>query len=1006
MSETTLIANTGVQFIRIKKKLDNELLRKLKFVYFEDVDLNRKRFWLDELIYVPELDAYAKKAELKHLGLLSTDGKFRIDSNYSQVKYYHEGQPQVFEVGNASQVLRRFNNKWLPLPFFKNNAINRDFFGPTDWVRIFMNVLEDGQLEVILAVDTTVTNNSTISPEINDNPQENKFKLCESEDLILHYFDALTGCQWVEDSIKSYFEFEDGESQTIHIASYVFLIRLLKSLDEFPSVQLLSDNAGLVDVDLAIDIGNSKTCALLFENPNDLKFNLNKVKQLSLVDLTDPTKLYSTSFSTRLVFKRPDFGNNISELNQFKKFKWPSMVRIGEEAERVINNSNLDQCIRLETKAYNSSPKRYLWDTEPSEVDWNYMDFDNEIPESVYLNGISEQLNSDGTLCTDGVFGTNARYSRRSLMTFVFLEILSQANRQINSYEFRSSHGNTNSKRRIKRILISCPTAMIKEEQKALRQCANDAVVLFLNFNKVVANQYKLLHFENSSVEIIPSIKDLSFDEDRLESKTDWNYDEATSAQILYMFGAIKYKFDGNADLFFRLYGKNKLNFGEKKHVIVGSLDIGAGTSDLMICKYEYTYNDSTILTPSPLYWESFNYAGDELLKQVIQDVVIEGRTDFPNCPGVIKSKGQFLGDREITSKINAFFGKNNANIGYKARLMRVNFINQIGIPIANYCLSIANDKTNESINSSKTFKELFGNSQPNKELLKYFEKHFGFKFEDLVWDFSPTVINDIIGNCFSKLIEQISKVMHLYECDIVLLSGRPFSLRSLEDLLLKFHPVNSNRVVNLNRYWIGKWFPFSDHHGYINDPKTVVTVGTLLSMMGGKLFKLDNFRINDKNLRTGLTSTANYIGEWDNFIIQKSVMGKEDDVTTFTVTDIPLEIGFKNVDSANYPSRHLYTFQFNNKSIKTQLGMHHHIDSTSIGDALETKKNNLRNKLPYQITLRREVERNKEKLKLELIQNNEGEDVTKSNFELKLQTLDSTEEYWLDSGEFTLTIE
>jgi hypothetical protein len=85
---------------------------------------------------------------------------------------------------------------------------------------------------------------------------------------------------------------------------------------------------------------------------------------------------------------------------------------------------------------------------------------------------------------------------------------------------------------------------------------------------------------------------------------------------------------------------------------------------------------------------------------------------------------------------------------------------------------------------------------------------------------------------------------------------------------------------------------------------------------------------------------------------------------------------------------------------------MHHHIDSTSIGDALETKKNNLRNKLPYQITLRREVERNKEKLKLELIQNNEGEDVTKSNFELKLQTLDSTEEYWLDSGEFTLTIE
>ena len=1006
MSETTLIANTGVQFIKFKKKLDNELLRKLKYVYFEDVDLNRRRFWLDELIFVPQLDSYAKKAELKALGLLSNEGVFKIDSNYSKVKYYQEGQPQVFEVGNASQVLKRFNNKWLPVPFFKNNSINRDFFGPTDWARIYLNTQNDGFIEIILAFDTSVIQNSTHSPEINENPQENKFKLCESEELILHYFDALTGCQWVEECIKGYFDFEDGDSQTVHIASYVFLMRLLKSLDEFPTVQLLSDNAGLIDVDLTIDVGNSKTCALLFENPNDLKFNLNKVKQLNLMDLTDPTKSYNSSFSTRLVFKKPDFGNEISDLNQFKKFKWPSVVRIGEESERIINNSNLEQCIRLETKAYNSSPKRYLWDTDPAETDWNYMDLKNEIPESVYLNGISEQLNSDGTLCRDGVFGTNARFSRRSLMTFVFLEILSQANCQINSYEFRSSHGNTNSKRRIKRILISCPTAMIKEEQKALRQCADDAVILFLNFNKVVSNDYKQLNFENNTVEIIPSIKDLSLDLDRYESKSDWNYDEATSAQILYMFGSIKYKFDGNADLFFRLYGKNKLSLGKSKQVIVGSLDIGAGTSDLMICKYDYTYSGTTILSPKPVYWESFNYAGDELIKQVIQEVVIEGRADYTGSHGAILAKGMALGDKDIVSKINGFFGKNNANIGYKARLMRVNFVNQIGIPIAQYCLSIANGNKEGLTRISLTFNELFSTSRPSSELLKYFEKHFGFKLEDIVWDLNLDGINNIVSNCFSKLIEQVSKIMHLYECDIVLLSGRPFSLKALENLLLKFHPINRNRVVNLNSYWIGKWFPFSDHHGYINDPKTVITVGALLSMMGGRLFKLDNFRINNENLRLGLFSTANYFGNWENFVIHKSVMKEDEDIAIFTVTDLPFQIGFKNVDSSNYPARHLYTFQFNNRSIKTQLGMHQHIDSTSIGDALETKKNKLRNQLPYQITLRRDVVKDKEKLKVDLILDKEGADMTKSNFELKLQTLDSSEEYWLDSGEFTLTID
>ncbi|NDB87002.1 MAG: hypothetical protein EB127_30600, partial [Alphaproteobacteria bacterium] len=276
-----------------------------------------------------------------------------------------------------------------------------------------------------------------------------------------------------------------------------------------------------------VDVGNSKTCALLFENPNDIRFNLSKVKHLKIMDLTDPTKSYEKSFSTRLIFMRPDFGNQISELNQYKKFKWPSMVRIGDEAERLINNSDLDKCIRLETKSYNSSPKRYLWDVEPSNVDWNFMELQNDVPESVYLNGISEQLKSDGTLCTDGVFGTNARYSRRTLMTFVFLEILSHAQCQINSYEFRSSHGNTNSKRRIKRILISCPTAMIKEEQKALRQCANEAVILFNNFNKVISNQYKNLLFDNKNVDIIPEIKDLRLDEDKLEAKDDWMRDTA-----------------------------------------------------------------------------------------------------------------------------------------------------------------------------------------------------------------------------------------------------------------------------------------------------------------------------------------------------------------------------------------------------------------------------------------------------------------------------------------------
>lgn len=54
------------------------------------------------------------------------------------------------------------------------------------------------------------------------------------------------------------------------------------------------------------------------------------------------------------------------------------------------------------------------------------------------LRGITNQLKSDGTLDIEGNSGSSFHYSRRSLMTFSFLEMLVQAKTQINGEEHRS----------------------------------------------------------------------------------------------------------------------------------------------------------------------------------------------------------------------------------------------------------------------------------------------------------------------------------------------------------------------------------------------------------------------------------------------------------------------------------------------------------------------------------------------------------------------------------------
>jgi hypothetical protein len=76
-------------------------------------------------------------------------------------------------------------------------------------------------------------------------------------------------------------------------------------------------------------------------------------------------------------------------------------------------------------------------------------------------------------------------------MTLAFLEILAQAKMQINSYDQRKHWGNESTPRKIGRILVTCPTAMSRIEQVALRKCAEDAAIMLDRFfRKIVFKKH------------------------------------------------------------------------------------------------------------------------------------------------------------------------------------------------------------------------------------------------------------------------------------------------------------------------------------------------------------------------------------------------------------------------------------------------------------------------------------------------------------------------------------
>ena len=79
-----------------------------------------------------------------------------------------------------------------------------------------------------------------------------------------------------------------------------------------------------------------------------------------------------------------------------------------------------------------------------------------------------------------------------------------------------------------------------------------------------------------------------------------------------------------------------KDDFGVEDKIRVASIDIGAGTADVMICDRELGSNEELVdVRPCPIFWDSMPLAGHDLLEKVVADLVIMGT---PGQPGMLLS--------------------------------------------------------------------------------------------------------------------------------------------------------------------------------------------------------------------------------------------------------------------------------------------------------------------------------------------------------------------------------
>jgi hypothetical protein len=1035
-----LIANTGIQMLTIQ--LEISFNNNFKLYFHEWLDIVDQQKKLEIAHFFSEEEIWIKKHILygSNLGYATLKNNYKVtdswetistDDNFNNSCIIPIDTEEARDSGcfdiSISKIREadwhKFENTWFPMPFFQLKGRRSDF-GPTNWCRFkLIPSGHEGNIKkynLLLAFDTkTVFKEEGFEKEdLQETPifttaanSKKKYALCNTEEGLIGYCSEEKNCGWVDKYLLNHFHEIDNISEKKlnlpklkYLAQFIFINRYIQQFGNLPTITLYSNqNAVYGNVDLVVDIGNSRTCSVLFDDSNFTKSSPLELQDFTLPVVNGKLNKYRDSFDMRLAFRETYFGGKFGLVSS-NQFVYPSLIRLGKEANRLIHKATNQNKGAEKTSTF-SSPKRFLWDEKLQNQEWEFVQVEGETVRPIYIEGISEQLNSDGSLNTEGTGAIENRYSRKALMTFAFLEILSQAKMQINSYLQREYWGNESMPRKIGRIIVTCPTAMSHKEQIALRKCAEDAAIMLDRFFE---NSYLEEMDEQETrrrIQVIPSAKKLSTKEER----TEWIYDEATCAQFVFLYAEIKERYKKNVKDYFGFYGKDRtdkaLDNYNKKSLTVGSVDIGAGTTDLMIATYKYEdSNSQCTLIPVPLFWESFYLAGDDLVKQLIQQLIIEGK----HSPIDKKLKDLGINPVEI---LQPFLGT-DVGVSFRNRKLRSDFNLQISVPIVSFFLELLNQGSNDKI---LTYDNIFGTNPPTQTVLKHFENSFGFEFSGLQWTYKKKIVAGIVEKTFDSLIGKISALLSFYDCDIVLLSGRPTSLKPLSDLFLKYYAISPNRLKSMSDYRVGRWYPEDKRYPYIDgngkflNPKSIITTGAMIGQIaenGG----LNGFALNLSELKAKLLPTTNYFGKLneDSLAYLNTIISPKNNYATFEATSLPFRIGVRQLDIPAYPSRPFYTFDYNDFKIEDRvLGRFDEDDPPidQVQQEIQKEKDKIRRRMPIKVTISRDINQDIEKLTIEEITDREGNIINKNFFMMQVQSMSELDNFWLDSGIFSISL-
>jgi hypothetical protein len=733
--------------------------------------------------------------------------------------------PDEFLTISGFAALEPFLDTWVPLPYLRfrgrtaaGHAIHDP--GPANWVRAYIAAPKEGlraakSLSVVLAFDTKLApvygtgEAADVGPSAYDALFGSTFQVNDKlADLGMFVSEPWVD-SWLHGSFKDFTRRISAEAvsagapagrfQLEHIARYLTYLAVLTRGAALPQIRFADSFSNawqmpVTGVDLVLDMAAEKTCALLVvrdaaQGQTVTAENvLAGAERLSLRDLNNPVRVHSDPPSTAVEFDGHSFGNVVASRRSGRSdaFLWPSLVRVGTEAERLA----------LRTSATPGVTGRHslfagLNEIAISEGVWRFSRDDAAgVDQGPIVAGEAlSHLTEDGTVIgrfdQAGLPAIRPRFSESSLIGLFVGELLMHALVQINRPQIATSadpasptavpstEASAGAVRQLQRILVTVASAISDEDRRLLQTRIEGAIDLI----------WKAMRWDDEAAVASPPKPQVSL-----------GIGSDVSAQLVYVFDEIKSRFGGDPTEYLNVLRRPSVQRPSSTFRIA-RLDFEAASTGLTIVDYDVT-NDSGV-RPNITAAERSAVGRDAVLAAFANSEIWPAIADQLQAAGVADARSfitQMMADGVAAgAPLPAHFSRR-----FDGKIIR---------PAAECCLRTCEAASARAADTARvlTLKTLVARGGGR---LSGLAQHFDaaaaaagavrFRLENVTIRLRQRHAAALIRQALEPVVAPFCDLITRQACDLVLLEGRLVQLPDLVDELRRRLALPAHCIVNV----------------------------------------------------------------------------------------------------------------------------------------------------------------------------------------------------------------